>query len=159
MIKKWKEVIIISLLILMMPLAAFSHDMPTVNNPPNKPSRPIGPTFGEVGVYYYYTSRATDPDGDRIHYLFDWGDGSSCGTILYESGENCTLPHCWDDYGFYEIKVMAIDEHCACSEWSEPLVVAMPREKLIWNLNILNKWFSSMFGSKIIIPLHNAGQY
>lgn len=68
-----------------------------MNDPPNKPSRPAGPTSGKVGVYYKYTSCATDPDGDRIHYLFDWGDGWSCETDLYESGENCTACHCWDE--------------------------------------------------------------
>ena len=123
-----------------------------INNPPNKPSRPVGPTSGEIGIYYYYTSRATDPDGDKLHYLFDWGDGSSCGTILFESGENCTLWHCWNDYGVYEIRVMAIDEYCACSEWSDPLSVAMPKANqlnMCSMLENLNKWFISMVGREL----------
>ncbi len=47
-----------------------------------------------------------------------------------ESGEIYEVNHTWDEKGEYEIRVKAKDEHGAESEWSDPLPVSMPRNKL-----------------------------
>ena len=42
----------------------------------------------------------------------------------------------WFEEGNYEVKVRSIDEYGAESEWSDPLIVSMPRNKAI-NIPIL----------------------
>jgi hypothetical protein len=44
------------------------------NNAPEIPKAPSGPTEGEAGTGYDFSSTTTDPEGDDIFYLFDWGD-------------------------------------------------------------------------------------
>ena len=41
------------------------------------------------------------------------------------------MSHIWDNTGNYEIKVKAKDENGAESEWSDPLEVAMPKNKVM----------------------------
>jgi len=80
------------------------------NNPPNKPSTPSGPANGDAGTTYTYTSSATDPDGDSISYLFEWGDDTDSGwTDPIPSGQTATETHKWSDQGTYQIKVKARD--------------------------------------------------
>jgi hypothetical protein len=104
-----------------------------VNQPPNKPSTPSGPANGDAGTTYTYTSSATDPDGDSISYLFEWGDDTDSGwTDPIPSGQTATETHKWSDQGTYQIKVKArdvpdLDE----SEWSDPLEISMPKNKPI----------------------------
>jgi hypothetical protein len=108
------------------------------DNPPLKPATPSGPIGGKVGVEHNYTSNTTDPDGHQVYYLFDWGDDTNSGWIgPYNSGENCTAKHIWKIRGSYEIRVKARDHKHAESEWSDPLVVTMPRNKVI-NTPFLN---------------------
>ena len=101
-------------------------NIPNGNRPPTTPSRPSGPTIGNVWTAYTYTSFATDPDGDDIKYLFDWADGTTTWTLFYESGETASNPHSWDRQGAYNIRVKARDRHGMESNWSEPLPIAMP---------------------------------
>ena len=49
----------------------------------------------------------------------------------YESGAECNASAVWFEKGDYEIKVQAIDEFGAESEWSDPLLVSMPKTKTI----------------------------
>ena len=78
-------------------------------------------------------SRITiDDDGDRIYYLFDWGDNKLSGWIgPYNSGEIVSAHHTWENKGSYQIRVKAKDENGIQSDWSEPLKVKMPKNKLI----------------------------
>jgi hypothetical protein len=102
--------------------------------PPEKPNTPIGPSSGNVGVQYTYTSSTSDPDGDQVYYWFDWDDGTNSGWIgPYNSGEETSASHTWARRGSYEIKVKAKDINGAQSEWSDPLPVTMPRTR---NVNI-----------------------
>jgi len=98
-------------------------------NPPDKPSKPSGPTNGTAGVEYTYTTSTTDPDGDQFYYTWDWGlsEGhQSWGLGPFESGEIAEAKYTWDYEGSYNIRVKAIDEYGAQSEWSDPLTVTMP---------------------------------
>ncbi len=109
------------------------------NNPPNKPAKPSGATSGSPGTTYPYSSSATDPDGDKISYVFDWGDGTtSAWTDPIASGETASASHKWTTKGTYQIKVKARDiPSFEESEWSEPLSVTMPRNRAI-NTPFLN---------------------
>ena len=98
------------------------------NRPPNKPEKPIGPTDGAIRTTYGYSTYTTEPDGEKIYYLFDWGDGTDSGWIgPYNSGEEVTVYHSWSKRGSYQIRVKAKDEYGLESNWSDPLPVTMPK--------------------------------
>jgi len=109
---------------------------------PSKPSKPSGPTSGDPGVTYEYTSSTTDPQGDQIYYLFDWGDESDSGWLgPYESGESVTASHKWSREANYKIKVKAKDPEDHESLWSDPLSVSLPRNRIRLNLiHLLEKY-------------------
>lgn len=96
-----------------------------ISDKPNKPDTPDGPTSGEIGVEYTYTTSATDPNGDLIKCCFDWDDDTVSWTDWLESGGNASLSHIWEDPGTYEVKVKARDEYGLDSEWSDSLLVTI----------------------------------
>jgi len=82
------------------------------NLPPTRPEKPSGPSSGLVNTEYTFATNATDPDGDDIWFLFDWGDGADSGW------GPASAPHAYNRTGTYEICVLAEDEHGAQSNWS-----------------------------------------
>jgi len=103
---------------------------------PSKPSKPIGEVEGKPGEEYIYSTMSTDPEYDDIYYWFDWGDGSNSGWLgPYSTGQPCNVEHSWDEKGNYQIKVKSRDRCYAESPWSDPLIVTMPKNKVI-NLNV-----------------------
>ena len=95
------------------------------NNPPNTPNRPSGPSSGYIGRSYKYSTSAGDPDGDDIRYVFNWGDDTTSETEFVKSGEMAVQSHAWNEPGEYNIRVRAIDDRDASSEWSEPLIMVV----------------------------------
>ncbi len=94
------------------------------NAPPEKPEQPDGPTEGVTEVEYEYTSTAIEPEGEKIYYLFDWGDGTDSGWIgPYNSGQEGKASHSWEEEGYYDVKVKAKDENGGEGPWSDPLNV------------------------------------
>jgi choloylglycine hydrolase len=117
---------------------------PVNNQPPEKPSTPDGPTSGNVGEECTYTSQTIDTDGDKILYLFDWGDGTDSGWIQPTLGQG-QATHTWNEQGDYEVKVKARDIHHDESQWSDPLEISMPKNKAIdFNFTLLN-WLFELF--------------
>ncbi len=99
---------------------------PSPSDPPATPSKPAGKTLGIWHVEYTYSSTTSDPNGDQIFYLFDWGDGSNSGWLgPYASGQTGVGSHSWDELGTYAVKVKARDVWGAGSSWSETLVVTI----------------------------------
>ena len=95
---------------------------------PNKPSTPEGEIEGKINTEYTYTTSTTDPEGDDIYYLFDWGDGEYSGWLgPFDSGDACEGSHKWTKVGTYEIRVKAKDVHGVQSEWSDPLEGRIPK--------------------------------
>jgi len=93
---------------------------------PAKPATPEGEIEGSVGQEYTYTSSTTDPDGDSLHYLFDWSDETYSEWVgPCASGDTAEASHTWTDQGSYQIKVIAKDENGVFSEWSDELTVAI----------------------------------
>ena len=119
------------------------------NSAPDKPSTPIGPTTGKINVSYTYSSNTTDADGDRLQYIFDWGDGTFTWTDWHDSGETVNASHIWYEKGTYQVKVKAIDIHGYESEWSDPLPVIMPYS---FNIKIEKpkQGYLYIFGNKIV---------
>jgi hypothetical protein len=89
------------------------------NQPPEIPAAPDGPSFGKKGVEYPFSAVTTDPDGDTISYLFDWGDGENSGWVgPLPSGTTVTATYAWSEVGTYFVKVRAKDENGAETDWS-----------------------------------------
>ncbi|MFO7651227.1 MAG: hypothetical protein R6X13_07825 [bacterium] len=58
---------------------------------------------------------ATDPEGDRIVYAFEWGDGEQTTTARYASGDTCRQYHTWAAPGTLLVRVRARDDY---GNWS-----------------------------------------
>jgi outer membrane protein assembly factor BamB len=107
---------------------------------PNKPLSPNGPDKGIVDKMYNYTSFTSDPDGDDVEYLFNWGDGTDSDWI-----ETDKASHKWSNKGNFKIMVKARDVHGFESRWSEPLEITIPRNRLsLFNFYLLD-WFLDRF--------------
>ena len=94
------------------------------NSPPNIPDKPTGPTDGITDIDYTFASRAVDVDGDRIYYLFDWGDGTDSEWLgPFISGMPVEATKRWYTKGIFNVMVKAKDETGLLSSWSEPLSI------------------------------------
>lgn len=101
-----------------------------ISKPPENPDKPSGSTSGKTGEQYTYSAVTSDSEGDNLSYLFDWGDNTnSQWTDFVPPGKKITVKHSWKTQGTYQIRVKAKDIHGAESDWSDPLVVSMPKNK------------------------------
>jgi outer membrane protein assembly factor BamB len=90
-----------------------------LNTPPNTPAAPTGPSVGQKGVEYTFSAVATDPEGDQVFYLFDWGDGTNSTWVgPYNSSVPGSASHVWADAGNFSVKAKAKDVNGAESDWS-----------------------------------------
>ena len=107
------------------------------NNPPNAPIIK-GPIQGTAGVEYEWSFNSTDPDGNDVFYLVQWGD--ACGSQEYVgpylSGEEVFLNHTYYYKGSYFIYAKAYDIFDAESDWSI-FEITMPRNKILYKSVIL----------------------
>jgi hypothetical protein len=99
----------------------------SANDPPELPAVPSGPAAGRCLISHKYATRAKDPDGDAVKYIFDWGDGTTSWTGLgyLRSGEESVVSHKWMHPGVYKIKAAALDDKGLISDWSGALLVKM----------------------------------
>ena len=94
--------------------------------PPETPTIPDGPEEMVQFTETTFSSSTTDPDGDNIFYLFDWGDGNNSGWIgPYTSGQTGEASHIWTELGDYEVKVKARDKYNSQSDWSGPHMISI----------------------------------
>ena len=94
---------------------------PKKNQTPDVPSKPTGPTIGQINVSYNFTTIATDPDENDIAYQFYWSDGDTSDWSDYvASGESITMSKSWSSANTYSIKARAKDNNGKISEWSQP---------------------------------------
>lgn len=84
------------------------------NNPASIP-KITGPSSGQVNIPTRYSAQSTDPDDDTLLYVFDWGDGTSSSSPFFSSGHPVTTTHTWTRYGFYTLRVYAVDHYFASS--------------------------------------------
>jgi parallel beta-helix repeat protein len=112
---------------------------PFENNPPEKPNID-GPPEGKAGEEYCVIVHCTDLDSDDVFYMVDWGDGTTSGWIgpfpqcvpvevchHFRKGEYCVRVKVKDIYGFE-------------SEWSDNLLVSIPRTRVttfVWYQRII----------------------
>jgi len=94
--------------------------------PPVTPPAPDGPTNGTTHVDYSFTASTTDPQGDDIFYLFDWGDGTNSSWLgPYPSGSAASASHAWEAVGNYSVTVKAKDTSGLESGWSPAHTIAI----------------------------------
>jgi hypothetical protein len=122
------------------------------NSPPEKPEKPIGTPSGKVKTTYTYSTQTTDPDGDNVSYMWDWGDGTTSEWLgPFNSGVTMSVNHSWSTKGTYQIRAKAKDTNGAESNWSDPFSVTMPQNNnymfsFIENMKlILERWFPRLF--------------
>jgi hypothetical protein len=98
-----------------------------LSNAPVTPSAPQGPDRGSIKKVMTFTASTTDPESDKIYYLFDWGNGDYSGWLgPFDSGKNATAEYKWDKRGEYAVRVKAKDSHGKQSDWSETTPISMP---------------------------------
>ena len=108
------------------PTLSFHNDD---NHAPTRPAKPSGAQFGLINNNYHFLTVSNDVDGDEIFYKWDWGDGTFSEWLgPYESNEEISIKHEWENFGFYKIRVKVRDEHMAQSMWSESISIFMPRD-------------------------------
>jgi hypothetical protein len=108
------------------------------NNPPNPPEI-SGPISGKILETILYNFTLTDPDeNDRLLKLeIDFGDGiisEECGCDTpWLNGEVIPVDHRWNKQGNYKIIARCADSSNTWSEWSQPLLVSMPKNNYLSN--------------------------
>jgi hypothetical protein len=118
----------------------------SISNPPDIPTI-TGKTNGAIQTMYDYTIQTIDPDEDDVRYYIDWGDNTTTMTGLNDSGQKIIVSHTWDTKGTYTIKVKAIDEYYAESDWAT-LTVTMPyshKKPILPFLDLLFQRFPTTF--------------
>jgi len=98
------------------------------NLPPTAPTIE-GPSSGKSGESLTYTFTSTDPDGDDISYLVEWGCGESENSDFVPSGEPVSMSHVYGE-GTYIISVIAMDINQAESDPSTFQII-VPRTRFI----------------------------
>ena len=105
-------------------LDTFTIDILAGNIPPTRP-KVNGETHGKVGTVYTFTAVSTDADGDRLQYLFSWGDGTENVTSLVASGTSGFALHNWSAPGIYTLTVQARDNYSDGGTLSESTMMAI----------------------------------
>ncbi len=119
-----------------------------INTPPDAPMI-TGEKNGKKGKEYEYTITGSDPDGDMLYLIIDWGDNTSSGMLgPYDGSYEITMKHAWEE-GTYTIKAAARDLFVWGPEGT--LEVTMPKSKASYfNINLLN-WLFEQFPN--VLPL------
>ncbi len=119
------------------------------NQRPSKPETPAGKTKGKPGTEYTYSSSCTEPEGEILYYIWDWGDKNYTYWLgPYDSGGSAEASYTWGQKGKYAVRVKAKDIFGGESDWSEPLPVEMPRSYTQCCPHLLERlftWFPNAF--------------
>ena len=85
-----------------------------------------GPSKGKPDKEYTFTATASDPDGDSLTYMWDWGDGN-----FSEWLDDNEATYTWTSEANFDVRVMTMDEHGGESDWSDPFEFSTPRNKAL----------------------------
>jgi hypothetical protein len=107
----------------------------SLNHPPDAPSID-GSTRIKAEIEYGFTFNSTDPDGNKINYTIDWGDGNLTISEMVDQGEDIYLKHKWDKKGTYIITAKSIDEYGSIGA-EKTLEIIVPRKRLNY-INFFN---------------------
>ena len=94
------------------------------NDPPNTPLTPTGPSVVYADDECTFTTSTTDPEGDSVSYLFNFGDEvQSDWTPLVPSGNSGSASHIYTKQGTFYVKARAKDKPGSLSGWSDSMSV------------------------------------
>jgi peroxiredoxin len=114
--------------------------------PPLDPPAPAGISMGMPGHGYRFGAKTSDPDGDRISYVFSWGDCAGTETSgLAPSDSTVWMSHAWADTGTYDVRVLARDVYDSCSRWSPPARVVISDNAPEFSLPDVNGKLTSLY--------------
>jgi hypothetical protein len=96
------------------------------NTAPSMATTPTGLDRFPAGESHAFETSATDPDGNRVYYMWDWGDGEQSDWIgPYVEGTTVSATHSWTVDNNYEIKVKSKDPFGEETDWSAPLAITI----------------------------------
>jgi len=104
-----------------------------LNQMPEIPSKPEGPTTGKPNTEYLFTTSTIDPDGDQVYYMWRWGDGTYSDWLgPFNSEETSSSTHSWSDTANYNIRVKTKDAVTEQeTDWSEPLSINVQKSRAV----------------------------
>jgi len=134
--------------------------------PPSKPvvSSANG-TIGSPGQVFVFNASSKDPENDTIRYGWNWRDDSISErwdywgynaqewSNYYNSRENCTMTHSWEEPGVYTVRVKAQDEHGAeiipdydlQGLWTKPIYILIPsNDETVDQYQLRSRWLVSI---------------
>ena len=125
------------------------------NTPPWPPNMSKGPSCGGPGIMLTFEAITSDPENDRVSYLWDWGDGNFSDWM----GPNgitqpCETNHTWNKSGEYVIRIKAKDIHDAESEWSIAYNISIATQIELDNLKPGHIYFRIFTFDKSYLYLH-----
>jgi outer membrane protein assembly factor BamB len=85
------------------------------------PSVPTTPLAVFRGDSLCFLTTSTDPAGQSLQYLFEFGDGTSDTTRFFRSGDTGYSAHVFTDTGRHAVKARARSASGRLSGWSDPL--------------------------------------
>ena len=98
---------------------------PFDNGQPTKPTI-TGGHKGKPDKEYTFTASSSDPDGQKIFYMWDWGDGNYSEWL-----ETPKATYSWATEDNFEIRVLVKDFYGYESEWSDPFAFSTPKIKTV----------------------------
>ena len=96
------------------------------NQPPAVPPQPSGPSSGVVGQSLQFCTQGTsDPEGQAVSIIFNWGDGTSSSPIGASAGQTVCASHSYSLAAAYGVKARARDSQGAESAESAAWTVTI----------------------------------
>ena len=113
------------------------------------PNAPVvaGSASGKPGVEQIYKFITTDPEGHKLYFYVEWGDGKiEDWTGPYSSNEEAEISHIWEQQGSYTIRAKSKDIYDVEGDWGT-MEIQMPKAKLMKNTflyNLISRLFSRL---------------
>jgi len=89
------------------------------NTAPEAPGVPTGPGSGLLEDQHTFSAAASDPDGNELYYMWNWGDQQSAWDGPYNSGQVVSAGYTWTNGGIYSVSVKVKDSYDMESAWSD----------------------------------------
>ena len=114
------------------PIWQFSTAM---NSGPYPPEIIIGPSVGGPKIDLEFSAITSDPEGDQVYYMWDWGDGNFSEWLgPFGISTPVKTSYVWNNTGEYIIRVKAKDVKDKESGWSEEHNISISKQIKINNL-------------------------
>jgi len=106
-----------------------------MNSHPYPPEIITGPNVGGPEIELEFSAITSDPEGDQVYYMWDWGDGNFSEWLGPFGISTPVKPsYTWNDSGEYTIRIKAKDIHDKEGEWSEDYNISIATQIQINNL-------------------------